>query len=70
MGTAYGDLPVPARYHFAACSAKDGLGRIDTFLFLVLFSRQTGHATPLPLIGPKTIAGYKFMLHLPDSNQL
>lgn len=69
MGTLHSDLSVPARHRFAACSAKDGLCRINPFLVLVLFHRQTGHTTPLPLISPKTIAGYNVRLHLPDNNQ-
>lgn len=69
MGTPYRDLPVPARYRFAACTAKDGLCRIDPFLFLVLFRRQTGHTTALLLIGPKTITGFNVRLHLRSSNQ-
>jgi hypothetical protein len=67
MGTPYSDLPVPARYRFAAGPAKDGLCRIDSFLFPILFRRQTGQTTPLPLIGPKTIAGA--MRHLHHNNQ-
>lgn len=57
MGTLHSDLSVPARYWFAACPAKDCLSRIDPFLILVLFRRQTGHTAALPLIGPKTIIG-------------
>jgi len=67
VGTLYSNLPVPARYRFTACPAKDGPSRIDPFLLLVLFHRQTWRTTTLPLIGPKKIAGA--MRHLHHNNE-